>query len=141
MGLHRVMDVFLDPIDLVTCVVLERLGGVDVPECNRHLHGENPPLSEGMVCQKSRRRFDELSIPLISRYLATVRRAMSMPCSLSSSTSFWSLWGCLGSSLAMISLILVFTASEAMSSPSVLLIDELKKNFSSKIPCGVCTYL
>src|SRR5690606_34825069 len=34
--------------------------------------------------------FDELRIPSISRYLATVRLAMSMSCCASSSTSFWS---------------------------------------------------
>src|SRR3954447_4995175 len=33
-----------------------------------------------------------------------------------------------------------FTASDAMSSPATREIDELKKYFSSKMPCGVCTY-
>ena len=41
----------------------------------------------------------------------------------------------------MIFLIACFTLSEAMSSSATRRIDELKKYFSSKRPCGVCTYL
>ena len=78
----------------------------------------------------------------ISRYLATVRRAILMP-SLSSRifTIAWSLWGFDLSSEAMIFLIACLTLSEAMSSSETRWMDELKKYLSSKRPCGVWTYL
>ena len=41
----------------------------------------------------------------------------------------------------MIFLIACLTLSLAMSSSATRRIDELKKYFSSKRPCGVCTYL
>src|SRR5690349_2028344 len=43
--------------------------------------------------QKYFLRLEELRIPSISRYFATVRRAITIFCWASSSTSFWSLWG------------------------------------------------
>src|SRR5688500_18975802 len=76
-----------------------------------------------------------------SRYLATVRRAISVPCALSSSTIFWSEYGLRGSSCHTSCLMWCFTASLAVSSPDTRAMDELKKYFSSKMPCGVCTYL
>ena len=66
-----------------------------------------------------------------------VRRAMSMPPFLSSSTIFWSECGRLQSSLSTSSLIFDFTACDARSSPLVREMPLLKKNFSSKMPCGV----
>ena len=53
----------------------------------------------------------------------------------------WSLSGFCLSSASMIFLIACFTLSEAMSSSATRRIDELKKYFSSKRPCGVWTYL
>ena len=81
-------------------------------------------------------------MPSISRYLATVRRAIWMPDAFSSiSTIAWSESGFCLSSSSMIFLIDCFTLSDAMSSSATRRIDELKKYFSSNSPCGVCTYL
>ncbi len=53
----------------------------------------------------------------------------------------WSLSGCFASSPTTIALMRSLTLSEDTSSPLPVLMLEVKKNFSSKMPCGVCTYL
>src|SRR4029079_10340171 len=87
-------------------------------------------------------RFEEDRMLSISRYFATVRRAILMP-SVSSRifTMAWSLCGFDLSSARMIFLIACLTLSDAMSSSATRWIDELKKYLSSKRPCGVWTYL
>src|SRR5205814_2216105 len=81
---------------------------------------------------------DELNIPRLSRYLATVRRAISIFCSPRSSTIFWSESGRRASSFVIKSLIFFFTLSLATSAaPPPLEIPLLKKYLSSKIPTGV----
>src|SRR4029079_1600798 len=87
-------------------------------------------------------RFEDDRMFSISRYFATVRRAILMP-SVSSRilTMAWSLYGFDLSSATMIFLIACFTLSEAMSSSETRWIEELKKYLSSKSPCGVWTYL
>jgi len=73
----------------------------------------------------------------ILRYLATVRRAMSMPCSLSFSTISSSFSGLFLSSFSMIALSFSFTASQDMSSPSALVVPPEKKRRRGKTPLGV----
>ena len=57
------------------------------------------------------------------------------------SAIFWSESGFVGSSALMICRIFSLTDSEAIPSPSAVRMLELKKNFSSNTPCGVCAYL
>jgi hypothetical protein len=83
-------------------------------------------------------RFDEGSIPSWARYFVTVRRAILIPWLRRRRISSWSESGFSPPSEEMISLIFSFTDLEAMSSsPPSRLSPELKKYFSSKMPCGV----
>src|SRR5579872_4072718 len=92
--------------------------------------------------QKSFLRLLEERIPSISRYFATVRRAIWMPSRLArSSTICWSDSGLPLSSSSMIFLMACLTLSLAMSSSAMRRIEELKKYLSSNSPCGVWTYL
>ena len=94
------------------------------------------------ACSFSRRRWTEDGMRIASRYLATVRRAMSMPALRSSSTieSSDSTLSALSSSI--ICLMRCRTASaECASPPSAEAMEEVKKYFSSKMPRLVATYL
>src|SRR3569832_2443075 len=53
----------------------------------------------------------------------------------------WSLYGRRGSSDAMMPLIFSLTDSADTPSPSLERMLEVKKYLSSRVPCGVCTYL
>src|SRR5476651_2520760 len=96
----------------------------------------------GAAASFSRRRCTEEGMRIASRYLATVRRAMSMPASRNLSTMVSS-----ESTLAAASASINWrmrwrTASaECASPPSADAIDEVKKYFSSKMPRLVAIYL
>jgi len=75
--------------------------------------------------------FEDGRMPIISRYLATVRRAMDIPDFLSVSTISLSLSGFFLSSAAMIFLISSCTLFDAMESPLVFWMLLLKKYFNS----------
>src|SRR5204863_6111486 len=136
-----------DPLHPLLRVALQRFSGFHLAERDRELHRcldlrshKCNRIATGPVTQNICLRFELLRMPICSRYLATVRRAMSMPPFLSSSTIFWSECGRLASSPPTISLILDFTAWDARSSPLVREMPDEKKNLSSKMPCGVWTY-
>ncbi len=79
---------------------------------------------------------------IASRYLATVRRAMSMPASRSLSTRVSSESTSRGLSASINCLMRWRTASaECASPPSEAAIDEVKKYFNSKMPRLVAMYL
>src|SRR5204863_3787711 len=147
-------EVLLDALELLLGVGAQRRRRLDVAERDRDLHGDPFPISEGPRRGPGRRgrhrsgmpqytclRLEDGRMPISSRYFATVRRAMSI-CSLPSiSAMYWSLSGFFASSLAMIPRILSFTLSAETSSPRPLRRLEVKKYFSSNVPCGVWTYL
>src|SRR4029453_2058024 len=87
------------------------------------------------------RRRDEGKIPMISRYFATVLRAISMLSPANVWAMCWSLYGRRGSSVSLIFLLFSFTDSAETPSPSEERMLEVKKYLSSRVPCGVCTYL
>src|SRR5262245_47320158 len=89
----------------------------------------------------ARRRWCEGRMPSSSRYLATVRRAMTSPRPLRICATSWSESGLEGSSLASRSWIIFLTEIDDTISPSPEAMPLWKKNFSSKRPCGVSTYL
>src|SRR5262249_28130191 len=156
-GLHGLAEEFLQLRDLLLGVVLDGFARLDVSERDRDVHAaslraafavpfshENGPIGvvPTTLDQNSFLRLDDARMPSISRYLATVRRAIWIPSFFSSiSTMAWSLKGFCLSSSSMIFLMACFTLSEAMSSSATRRIDELKKYLSSKRPWGVCTYL
>src|SRR5574343_1662410 len=76
-----------------------------------------------------------------SRYLATVRRAQSMPCSLSMSEIVLSDSGLAVFSAATNCLMRARTAVLDAALPLSVPKPEPKKYFSSKVPCGVLMYL
>ena len=80
-------------------------------------------------------------MPSSSRYLATVRRAITRARPLRIWATSWSLSGLEGSSLARRSWIIFFTEMDDTISPSPEAMPLWKKNFSSNRPCGVSTYL
>src|SRR6185295_3481547 len=124
-------------LQLALRVLAERVGRLDVAKRHRHLHWHPPASSAQNGCL----RFEEGRIPIISRYFATVRRAMSTFSLPSISAMYWSLYGWRASSAWMISRIRCLTLSEETSSPPPARRLEVKKNLSSTVPCGVCTYL
>ena len=80
-------------------------------------------------------------MPMLSRYLATVRRATWIPCSSKSDVSLLSLRGLAGCSAPIISFRIAQTAVEEHSPPLAVPTWLEKKYFSSKMPCGVARYL
>src|SRR6266853_5567407 len=99
-------------------------------------------LIDQAIASLSRRRWTEDGMRMASRYLATVRRAISMPDSRSRSTmvssdnTSWAL------SASIRCLMRSRTASaEWASPPSYDAIDEVKKYFNSKMPRLVAVYL
>ena len=80
---------------------------------------------------------------MTSRYLATVRRAISMPSPSSTSTILSSERTRRGDSASINCLIRCFTASEECGylPADAELIAEVKKYLSSKVPRWVCMYL
>src|SRR5580700_9829053 len=94
-----------------------------------------------MLCL-SRRRCTEDGIRIASRYLATVRRAISMPVARNRSTMVSSERISAGSSASINCLMWWRTASaEWASPPSADAIDAVKKYFNSKLPRLVAIYL
>src|SRR5262249_832753 len=86
------------------------------------------------------RRWCDGRMPSSSRYLATVRRAITRPRPLSTCATSWSDSGLAGSSLASRSWIIFLTDTDETISPSPEAMPLWKKYFSSKSPCGVSTY-
>src|SRR5262249_13765427 len=137
---------------------------VDVPKRNRHGGGDRaarraPPLANHpfalsfgslLHCSFAFRpehlhptclRFADGRMPSACRYLATVRRAILICLARSISAIAWSESGLSGSSAVTSARIFSLTVSALTSSPVAAFTPEVKKNFSSKIPCGVCAYL
>ena len=75
------------------------------------------------------------------RYFATVRRAMTIPLSLSIFTTSWSDNGLPVSSFLKMSAIMSFTLVLDTPSPLAVCSPAVKKKRISKMPCGVCIYL
>src|SRR3990172_9233436 len=89
----------------------------------------------------ARRRRWEGRIASSSRYLATVRRAMTRPRPFRTWAISWSESGLAASSASSRSLIIFLTDREETMSPAPVAIPLWKKYLSSKSPWGVCTYL
>src|SRR5690606_37147789 len=85
-------------------------------------------------------RWDTGGIRRDSRYLATERRATTMPCSPSVSAIWLSDKGCLESSAAMSCLIRARIAVLEAAPPLSVATWLPKKYLSSKVPCGVSMY-
>src|SRR5450830_1424322 len=75
-----------------------------------------------------------------SRYLATVRRATTMPCSANISAILLSESGFLGSSAPISCLMRARIAVEDASPPASVATWLPKKYFNSNMPCGVSMY-
>src|SRR5450830_223288 len=75
-----------------------------------------------------------------SRYLATVRRAITMPCSPSMSAILLSDKGFLGSSAPVSCTINARIAVDEASPPASVATWLPKKYFNSNMPCGVSMY-
>src|SRR4029077_18681156 len=79
-------------------------------------------------------------MPSWSRYFATVRRAIWMPCSWNRWTICWSVSGLAGPSSLTIFCNLARIDRALASSPEAVVSALEKKNLSGNTPRGVCTY-
>src|SRR5215208_3586815 len=104
-----------------------------------------PPPANGHIADTAclaRRRCTDDGIRMASRYLATVRRAISMPASRNLSTMVSSESTSWPSSASINCLMRWRTASaECASPPSAEEMEEVKKYFSSNMPRLVAMYL
>src|SRR5215467_5344716 len=102
-------------------------------------------LSRGRLHKKAAqlftRRWCVLGMRMSSRYFATVRRVTCMPPSSSFLAICSSVRGLEESSSSIIFLTRRFSVSSDMPLPSGPFTDSLKKERSSRTPCGVCAYL
>ena len=117
----------------------EELGQVRRLVLGRHQHadveGSAEPTAVIRACASCAGR-----MPSWSRYLATVRRAIWMPCSWKRWTICWSVSGLDGFSSATIFSSLARMDRALASSPEAVARALEKKNLSGSTPRGVCTY-
>ncbi len=147
-------------------IALEGLRDVDVVARQVDLHGSTPEVSEGgaggfsaagtesrtsaIPCadaarfedshQPRRLRSLEDGTPILSRYLAIVRRAIRMPCPARTVAILLSLSGWRGFSATTSLRIWARTAVEERSSPLPVLTWLEKKYLNSNVPRGVSMY-